>query len=184
MKQQFLPEISKTIVLVGLMGAGKTCIGQRLAKALNLPFVDADDEIEKAAGCSISDIFELYGEPKFRDGEKKVISRLLDDPIHVLATGGGAFVNRDTRERIKKNAISIWIRADIELLLSRTRGRNNRPLLKNTNPRAKLQQLINQRYPSYRQADMVIDSGYEAPDITVKQIINAIETFNLSIRDR
>ena len=178
MSNKEFPYISKSIVLVGMMGAGKTCIGQRLAKRLKLPFVDADDEIEKAAGCSISDIFQLYGETKFRDGERRVIARLLKEPIHVLATGGGAFINDDTRERIKNTATSIWIRADVELLLSRTNRRNDRPLLKDTNSREKLKDLINQRYPTYEQADIVIDSGHESPDITVEEAIIALKTFN------
>ncbi|NKB19165.1 MAG: shikimate kinase [Alphaproteobacteria bacterium] len=167
--------IPKTIVLVGLMGAGKTCIGKRLAQRLGLPFVDADDEIEKAADCSIADIFELYGESAFRDGERRVIARLLNDPVQVLATGGGAFVDDETRARVKETAISIWIRADIELLLNRTGRRNNRPLLKNTDPRKTLEKLIAERYPSYEKADIVIESGRESPDVTVDQALAALE---------
>ncbi len=167
--------IPKTIVLVGLMGAGKTCIGKRLAKRLGLTFVDADDEIEKAAGCSIPDIFELYGEPAFRDGERRVIDRLLNEPVQVLATGGGAFVDAHTRARIKETATSIWIRADIELLLNRTARRNTRPLLQNTDPRKKLEKLIEERHPAYEQADIVIESGHESPDVTVDQAIEALE---------
>ena len=159
------------------MGAGKTCIGRRLAKRLRLPFVDADDEIEKSAGCSIPDVFDLYGEAEFRDGERRVIKRLLNQPVHVLATGGGAFVDNHTRRRVKNMALSIWIRADIELLLSRTKRRDNRPLLKGTNPREKLEQLIKQRYPAYEQADIVVESGREPPDITVNQVITALEVF-------
>ncbi|MGB0574990.1 MAG: shikimate kinase [Alphaproteobacteria bacterium] len=175
-----LSHIPKTIVLVGLMGAGKTCIGKRLAQRLGLPFVDADDEIEKAADCSIDDIFELYGEPAFRDGERRVITRLLNEPVHVLATGGGAFVNKETRRDIKETAISIWIRADIELLLSRTGRRANRPLLKNTDPRKKLETLIKERYPAYEQADIVIESGHESPDATVEQAMAGLEDLLLS----
>jgi shikimate kinase len=175
-----LSHIPKTIVLVGLMGAGKTCIGKRLAQRLGLPFIDADDEIEKAADCSIDDIFELYGESAFRDGERRVIARLLNGPVHVLATGGGAFVNDDTRAQVKATAISIWIRADIELLLSRTGRRNNRPLLKNTDPRKKLEALIEERYPAYEQADIVIESGRESPDVTVDQSLAALEDLLLS----
>ena len=172
-----LINIPKTIVLVGLMGAGKTCIGRRLAKRLNLPFIDADDEIEKSAGCSIPDVFDLYGEAEFRDGERRVIKRLLKQPVHVLATGGGAFVDEHTRRRVKNKAVSIWIRADIELLLSRTKRRDNRPLLRGTNPREKLEQLMNQRYPAYEEADIVIESGHESPDVTVTQAIIALTTF-------
>jgi shikimate kinase len=175
-----LSHIPKTIVLVGLMGAGKTCIGKRLARRLGLPFVDADDEIEKAANCSIDDIFELYGEAAFRDGERRVIARLLNGPVHVLATGGGAFVNDATRAQVKETAISIWIRADIELLLSRTGRRNNRPLLKNTDPRKKLETLIAERYPAYEQADIVIESGNESPEITVDQTLDTLQDLLLS----
>ena len=175
MSTKELEQIRKTIVLVGLMGAGKTCIGQRLAKRLSLPFVDADDEIEKAAGCSISDIFNLYGEAAFRDGEKRVIARLLNDPVHVLATGGGAFVDNETRALIKGTATSIWIRADIDLLVNRTSRRDDRPLLKNTDPREKLEKLIVERYPAYEQADITIDSGRESPDVTVEQAITSLK---------
>jgi shikimate kinase len=170
-----LSHIPKTIVLVGLMGAGKTCIGKRLAQRLGLPFVDADDEIEKAADCSINEIFELYGESAFRDGERRVIARLLNGPVHVLATGGGAFVNDATRVQVKDTAISIWIRADIELLLSRTGRRNTRPLLKNTDPRKTLETLIEERYPAYEQADIVVESGQESPDITVDQTLTKLQ---------
>jgi len=175
-----LSHIPKTIVLVGLMGAGKTCIGKRLAQRLGLPFIDADDEIEKAADCSINEIFELYGESAFRDGERRVIARLLDGPVHVLATGGGAFVNDATRAQVKKTAISIWIRADIELLLSRTGRRNNRPLLKNTDSRKKLETLIEERYPAYEQADIVVESGQESPDITVDQTLAKLQDLLLA----
>src|SRR5438270_10566942 len=109
----------KTIVLVGLMGAGKSCIGKRLATRLNIPFVDADQQIEQAAGCSVSEIFAKHGEAAFRDGERRVIARLLGEPPHVLATGGGAFMDSRTRGLIRERAISIWLRADLDLLLRR-----------------------------------------------------------------
>ena len=173
-----LTHIPKTIVLVGLMGAGKTCIGRRLAKRLGLPFVDADDEIEKSAGCSIPDVFDLYGEAEFREGERRVITRLLNQPVHVLATGGGAFIDKHTRRRVKNMALSIWIRADIELLISRTKRRDNRPLLRDTNHREKLEQLIEQRYPSYEEADIVVESGHESPDVTVTKVIDALKTID------
>src|ERR1700675_2972060 len=112
-------KLDKTLVLVGMMGAGKTSVGRRLANVLGVPFRDADAEIEAAAGCTINEIFERFGEPAFRDGERKVIARLLTEPPHVLATGGGAFMDEDTRERIKNSAISIWLRAHIDLLLER-----------------------------------------------------------------
>lgn len=169
--------VPKTIVLVGLMGAGKTCIGRRLAARLNLPFVDADAEIEVAAGCSIEDIFDQHGEAAFRDGERRVIARLLDQPKHVLATGGGAFVNEGTRQAIKERAISIWLSADLDLLLKRTARRNNRPLLKKNNPRATLKRLIADRYPAYAEADIKVDSIDGPPDLTVDRVVQALTTY-------
>ena len=157
------------------MGAGKTCIGSRLAERLKLPFIDADDEIERAAGCSISDIFDLYGEEEFRLGERRVIKRLLEQPVQVLATGGGAFVDPDTRRSIKSIAISVWLRADLELLVSRTSRRNNRPLLNGRDHRKALRELIEDRYPFYSQADLVVDSGTESPMVTVEKIMKILK---------
>ena len=170
-------KLSKPVVLVGLMGAGKTCIGTRLAEKLDLPFVDADSEIEKAAGCSVPDIFEIYGESEFREGERRVISRLLKDPVHVLATGGGAFMDSETRHEVQERAISVWLRADLDLLFSRTGRRSSRPLLKNGDRRKILEKLIKERHPVYAEADLVIDSARESPDITVDRLIAALETF-------
>lgn len=165
---------SRTVVLVGLMGAGKTCIGQRLAARLGLPFTDADDEIEQAAGCSIPDIFELYGEQAFRDGERRVIARLLDGPAQVLATGGGAYMDPDTRALIAQRAVSVWLRADIDLLLSRTARRGDRPLLAKGDRRATLERLMAERYPIYAEADVVVDSVNESPDVTVERVLTAL----------
>lgn len=147
----------KSIALVGLMGAGKTRVGREVAKIFDIPFVDADREIEYSAGCSVQEIFELYGEKGFRDGERKVINRLLQGEAIVLATGGGAFINDETRQRIKKKAISVWLRADIELLLYRTSRTNHRPLLKNVDAKKVLSDLIEQRYHIYAEADIVVD---------------------------
>ncbi|HEX2115672.1 MAG TPA: shikimate kinase, partial [Alphaproteobacteria bacterium] len=122
--------VERTIVMVGLMGAGKTSIGRRLAQRLGLAFVDADHEIEQAAGCTIEEIFERYGEAAFRDGERRIIQRLLERPPHVLATGGGAFMDPETRARIKEAGISVWLKADLDVLVRRVSRRNNRPLLK------------------------------------------------------
>jgi shikimate kinase len=169
--------VPRTIVLVGLMGAGKTCIGRRLADRLGLPFVDADSEIESAAGCSIEDIFSIYGEAAFRDGERRVIARLLDGPVHVLAAGGGAFMDPASRERIRTRAISVWLRADIEVLLPRVTRRGNRPLLKGQRPRAVLEKLIEERYPVYAEADMTVESAREAPDITAARVLDALAAF-------
>jgi shikimate kinase len=166
--------LPRTLVLVGLMGAGKTCIGRELARRFGVEFVDADAEIESAANCSIEDIFRVYGEKEFRDGERRVIARLLSGPAHVLATGGGAYMDPETRARIREKAISIWLRADLELLVSRVARRNNRPLLKNGDPREILQQLMDERYPVYADADIVVDSGREAPEVTSDRVLAAI----------
>lgn len=165
----------RTIVLVGLMGAGKSSVGKRLAQRLHVPFIDADTEIENAAGCTIEEIFERHGEAAFRDGERRVISRLLtDNTPHVLATGGGAFMDAETRARIKENSLSIWLRADLDVLLRRVKKRNNRPLLKRGDPREILARLIDIRYPVYAEADLVVDSVDGPHDIIVDQILAEI----------
>ncbi|MEM7169656.1 MAG: shikimate kinase [Pseudomonadota bacterium] len=169
--------IPRTVVLVGLMGAGKTNMGRRLSAYLSLPFVDADHEIELAAGCSIEEIFERHGEEAFRDGERRVIARLLRRAPHVLSTGGGAFMNDQTRKAIRGKGISIWLRADLELLLKRTARRDNRPLLKKGDPREILSALMEQRYPIYAEADVVVDSFDGPPEITHQRIINALTQY-------
>ncbi len=169
--------LDRSIVLVGLMGAGKSAIGRRLAARLGLKFVDADTEIEKAAGCSIADIFEIHGEPAFREGERRVVARLLKEPPHVLATGGGAFMDAETRERIRERGISVWLRADLELLLSRVSRRDDRPLLKDGDKRTILSELIAQRHPVYAKADIVVDSEDVPHDRMVDKIIAAVNDF-------
>ena len=171
------PALDRSIVLVGLMGAGKSCIGRRLASRWSLPFTDADSEIEAAAGCSIEDIFAHHGEAAFRDGERRVIRRLLTGPIQVVSTGGGAFMDSYTRAEIRAHGISVWLRADLELLLRRTGRRNNRPLLKRGDPRTILDGLIRERYPVYAEADVVVDSVDGPPEITVGRVAEAIEQF-------
>ncbi len=171
------PKVEKTIVLIGMMGAGKTCIGRKLAERLGLPFVDADQEIAAAAGCSIPDIFALHGEAAFRDGEARVIARLLDDPVQVLATGGGAFMNEKTRAKIRERAISIWLRADIELLMRRVGRRNNRPLLQKGDPRAVLEKLMAEREPVYATADIIVDSMDGPRDAMVNKVIEALDEY-------
>ena len=167
--------IDRTIVMVGLMGAGKTSIGKRLAQRLGVPFIDADHEIESAAGCTIEEIFERYGEAAFRDGERKIIQRLLERPPHVLATGGGAFMDAETRARIKAAGVSVWLKADLDVLVRRVSRRSNRPLLKRGDPRDVLAKLMEQRYPVYAEADICIDSLDAPPETTVDRVIEAID---------
>lgn len=169
--------VPKTLVLVGLMGAGKTAIGRRVASRLGLPFADADLEIELAAGCSVQDIFATYGEPAFRDVERKVIARLLDGPVQVLATGGGAYMDPSTRATIAQRGISLWLRADLETLLARTARRNNRPLLQNGDPRSVLTDLIERRYPVYAEADLVVDSSEAPPEQTVDIVMDTLRAY-------
>ncbi|HEX6980569.1 MAG TPA: shikimate kinase [Alphaproteobacteria bacterium] len=168
-------KLDKTIVLVGLMGAGKTSIGRRLALRLGLPFIDADHEIEAAAGCTIEEIFQRFGEAAFRDGERKIIQRLLERPVHVLATGGGAFIDPETRARIKSVAISVWLSAELDVLVRRVSRRSNRPLLKRGEPREVLSRLIEQRYPIYAEADIRVESADGPPDVTVDRVIAALQ---------
>ena len=165
---------SKSIILVGLMGAGKSSIGRRLATQLGLPFRDADTEIEKASNLSVPEFFEIHGESAFREGERKVISRLLDGPRHVLATGGGAFMDEQTQTLIAEKGVSIWLRAELDVLYKRCMKRNNRPLLKTENPRDALKKLMEERYPVYEKADITIDSGEGPHEIVVEKIIKAI----------
>lgn len=165
---------SRPIVLVGLMGAGKSCVGKRLARRLGLAFTDADDEIARAAGRSIEEIFRSLGEPTFRSGERRVIARLLDAGPQVLATGGGAFIDPEIRARIKHGAISVWLKADLDILVQRTRGRTGRPLLNAGDPRTILAELMAVRYPVYAEADIVIETGVEGIEVTVERIVAAL----------
>lgn len=170
--QAFAPH--RTIVLVGLMGAGKTKIGRRLAARLSLPFFDSDHEIETAAGESIPEIFQKRGEAVFRDGERRVIGRLLSQPTHVLATGGGAFMDPATRALIARSGVSVWLRADLDVLAARVARRSNRPLLQAQDPRAVLAELIERRYPVYGEADVIVDSGEASPELTTTRVIAAL----------
>ena len=165
---------TRTIVIVGMMGAGKTTIGRRLAARLRLPFVDADQEIELAAGMSIADIFATHGEPYFRDGESRVIARLLDGGPSVLATGGGAFLRADTRERIAARGISLWLNADADIVLKRVKRRADRPLLQTADPAATIDRLITERTPFYRMADIEIASRDIPHDKIVDECAEAL----------
>jgi shikimate kinase len=174
---RFEPLRARTIALVGLMGVGKSSVGRRLANALDLPFRDADSEVETAAGRSISEIFADLGEPAFREGERRVIARLLDQPPHVLATGGGAFMSSETRDLIKSQAISVWLKADLEVLARRVGRKDTRPLLKDKDPFEVLTQLAEVRYPTYAEADVVVETGDTPHHVTVEQIIRALTAY-------
>ncbi len=165
----------RSLVMVGLMGAGKTTIGRRLAARLEMPFCDADTEIEAAAGMTISEIFDSHGEEHFRAGEHRVIARLLQAGPMVIATGGGAFMNAETRARIAENGLSIWLRADLALLMKRVRRRSHRPLLKSPDPEGVMRRLIDERYPVYAHADIIIDSRDTPHSQIVSDVITALE---------
>jgi shikimate kinase len=173
----------KSVVLIGLMGAGKTAIGRRLAKRLNLDFTDADGEIEQAAGQSITDIFSEHGEAYFRDGEQRVIARLLNDGPQVLATGGGAYMSEETRGNIASQGISVWLKAELDVLLERTGRRDNRPLLKAGDPRAVLERLIEERYPVYANADITVQSRDVAHEVIVDEILTALNQKMVSAKN-
>ncbi len=171
-------DTKRSIVMVGLMGAGKSSIGRRLATRLNLPFVDADTEIEAAAGCTIAEFFERHGEAEFRDGERRVIARLLEDEPKVLATGGGAFMDDETRAAIADAGISVWLRADLDTLVRRTSRRTDRPLLNIGDPASTLESLMETRHPVYAQADIVVESNDGPPDETVERVVEALAAFS------
>lgn len=168
---------ARSIVLIGMMGAGKSSIGRRLALRLSLPFTDADSEIEAAAGMSIAEIFERYGEPYFRSGEARVIARLLENGPHVLATGGGAFMNADTRALIGAKGVSIWLRAHFDVIMRRVKRRTDRPLLKSVDPAETLRALLEQRNPIYALADLTVESRDVPHETIVEEIITALRRF-------
>jgi shikimate kinase len=164
----------RSVVLVGLMGAGKSSIGRRLGQKLGLAFIDADVEIEKAAGMTIPEIFEKHGEPYFRSGEVRVVARLLDGGPQVLATGGGAYMNGETRARIRAQGVSVWLKADIDVLLKRVRRRADRPLLKADDPEQVLRRLMDQRYPVYAEADLTVVSREASHEDIVDEVIGQL----------
>jgi shikimate kinase len=167
---------ARSVVLVGMPGCGKSAIGRRLANRLELPFVDADDEIELAAGKAITDIFKEHGEPYFRDGERKVIARILNSGSRVLATGGGAFMSGETRDNIRDRAVSVWLKAELPLLLRRVLKRNNRPLLER-DPEGVMRALVETRYPVYATADITVESRDLPHDVMVYEIIEALAAY-------
>lgn len=168
---------TRPIVLVGMMGAGKSSIGKRLANRLGLHFVDADAEIEHAANASISEIFDRHGEAFFRDGERRVILRLLRDGPTVIATGGGAYMNAETRAAITTCGVAVWLKADLDVLLSRVKRRSNRPLLKGEDPEAVMRRLVDERYPVYAEAPIHIHSREVAHDVVITELICALDVW-------
>lgn len=169
--------LKKTVVLVGLMGAGKTTVGRRLARKLHLNFVDSDHEIEKAADMSVAEIFEVFGEEEFRNGERRVIERLLDGKPKILATGGGAYLNEKTRALIKEAAVTVWLNVDVQLLVERTGLRDTRPLLQTGNREEILTRLANERYPIYSEADVVVKSGKGSHEVVVNDTVAALRKY-------
>ena len=166
--------LTRTIALVGMMGAGKTSIGKRLAARLEVPFCDADHEIEAAAGLTVTEIFERFGEPYFRDGERRVIARLLGGPPHVLATGGGAFMDETTRAAMREHAFTIWLKAPVGVLLSRVKKRDTRPLLKDGDMRETMERLLAIREPVYATADLTIESAEEPHGAAIDRIVEEL----------
>lgn len=169
-------EINKIILLVGLMGSGKTSVGKRLAKKLNLPFIDGDRELEKASGLSLIDLLKCYGEEEYRAGEKRVMKRLLQGGACVLASGGGSFIPEQTRELAKQFAITVWLKADVDTLYQRTNGRQHRPFLKGNDIelKGKLESYINEEYPFYSEADIIVETREEAVSKTADRVVEAV----------
>lgn len=175
----------RVIVFVGLMGAGKTSIGRRLAKALDLPFVDSDHEIETVSRMSVSELFARYGEPEFRALEQRVIERLLRAGPRIVSTGGGAFMNPQTREAIAEFGISIWLKADLDLLMARVAKKQNRPLLKNADPRGIMRQLMDERYPVYAKADITVETRDARREVITQEVTEALRSyFESSVQGR
>jgi shikimate kinase len=166
--------LNRTVALVGMMGAGKTSVGRRLAARLEVPFADADQEIEAAAGLTVAEIFEKHGEPEFRAGERRVIARLLADPPHVLATGGGAYMDPQTRAAMRDRAFTIWLKAPLELLLARVGKRKTRPLLNNGDMKGTLERLLAEREPVYAEADYVLECADGPHGAAVEQVVAAL----------
>ena len=164
----------RSIVLVGIMGVGKSTIGKRLSQYLDIPFIDADKEIEKAAGMSVEDIFEQFGEDAFRSGEKKVIRRLLEEGQKIMATGGGAFMNEETRDEIQSAGVSIWLKADLDVLMKRVQRRSDRPLLKTEDPEATMKALLDERNPVYATADLEIESRTVSRDVIAGELVDLL----------
>lgn len=164
----------RSIVFVGLMGAGKTAIGRKVAQALGLPFLDSDHEIEAASRLTVPELFELYGEAEFRALEQRVIQRILETPRQVLSTGGGAFMNAQTREAVAASGISVWLMADLDVLMERVAKKQNRPLLQNDDPRAVMARLMEERYPIYAEANVTVHTRDERKEVIAAEVIDAL----------
>lgn len=173
MSQKLLQE--KILLLVGMMGVGKTSLGRMISKRLHLPFVDSDKEIERMTGFTISDLFARYGEEEFRKGEEKVMERLLNGKPCVLSSGGGAFLSAHTRKVAKEKAVSIWIKAGADVISGRTQGRTHRPLVPSADNQATIQRLVKECYPLYSEADIMVESFDEPPHYTVSRILKELE---------
>jgi shikimate kinase len=173
--QKLAQKLDRPIVLVGLMGAGKSTVGRRLAKRLGLPFVDSDSEIEDAAGFSAAELFERYGDADFRDGERRLVARLVDGTVRVIATGGGAFVDPATRKLLNERAITVWLDAPLDVLAERTGRRDTRPLLRNTDRKGTLERLSQKRGSAYAEAHIKVPSGAGAHEEVVNSILKAID---------
>ena len=169
--------LPKTLVLVGMMGAGKSSIGWRIARKMGIPFYDTDQEVERAAGCSVVDIFETWGEKAFRDAERRVLKRLLSGQTQVISTGDGTFVDEESRELIKGNAISLWLRADPDILYERVIRRDTRPLLFEGDAKQILEEMVERRYPLYAKADLTVESNDDAHDATVERVMEALKNY-------
>jgi shikimate kinase len=166
--------LKKTVALVGMMGAGKTSLGRKLAARLEVPFRDADQEIEAAAGLSVSEIFEKFGEASFRDGERRVIARLLGEAPHVLATGGGAVMDGATRAAMKERALTVWLKTPIHVLLARVKKKDTRPLLRSRDPRETIEKLLGERAPFYAEADITLECPDESHQSALEQILTEL----------
>lgn len=173
----------RSIVFIGLMGAGKTAIGRKVAATLGLPFLDSDQEIEAVSRMTIPDLFERYGEPEFRSLEQRVIARVLEQGPQVLSTGGGAYMNSMTRDLILLQGVSVWLKADIDVLMDRVSKKQNRPLLKNADPRGAMQRLITERYPVYASANVTVATREEKKEVISAEVINSLAAHLASARD-
>ncbi|HEU4838310.1 MAG TPA: shikimate kinase [Micavibrio sp.] len=180
--QNIRNRLDKPLVMVGLMGAGKTKMGSLLAKELGLPFVDADQEIESIAGCSVADIFETHGEPAFRDLERKVLARLLSEELKIIAPGGGAVMHDETAALVWEKSISIWLKADLDVLVERTSRNNKRPLLRKGNPRGILAGLMEKRHPVYRKATLTVETDSSEIDHTLQKLMKSLDAHLFSCR--